>query len=72
MQPGKTLPEAVPNMFFTKGNLVINDYFPHEQIKILKVESKIFAERQTYAVRQGGNQATFPCQWWYQLAKVAI
>lgn len=59
-------------MFFTKGKMAISAYFPHEQIKILKLESKIFAERQTYAIRQSGNQATLPYQWWYQLPKVAI
>lgn len=59
-------------MFFTRGKPVINAYFPHEQIKILIVESKTFAERQTYAIKQGGNQAPLPCQWWYQLAKVAV
>lgn len=56
-------------MFFTKGKVVINAHFPYELIKILKVESKIFAERQTYAIR---NQATLLYQWWYQLPKVAI
>lgn len=55
-------PEAVPNMFLTKDKLVIGAYLPHDQIKTLKVESKRFVERQTYATRQGGNEATLPCQ----------